>query len=335
MLSDVLFWGVVGAMGLGVLAAAVRMFRRGAPAPEAKALVFELPLPERPSATGMQTTGRLWHRRGGRFALATDRDDDPITALWGASPNEIYAVGWDNIGVRIWDGTQWRKESTPARRLTGVWGNGTQVFAAGHRIYERTRDGRWTQVPVEGEAAGGIHALWGPRPDVVYGVGWHGTVLRRTVTGVWRPERTSSDEGLLSVGGLGPDAVWAVSQDGAILRRRRDTWTEEHRVDAILGAVWGAGNDVYVVGSGGLILHSTGDGRWREQESGTSSQLTGVWGKGPTEVYAYGLQSALLTSRGDGRWRPIRTNFAQQFRAVWSPEGSDDLVIAGEQFYEE
>ena len=79
---------------------------------------IELPLPERPSVPGMQTMGRLWHRSGsGPWQLATDRDDDPIRAIWGSGPDDVYAVGWDNVGVRIWDGTRWRKEPTPARRL--------------------------------------------------------------------------------------------------------------------------------------------------------------------------------------------------------------------------
>jgi hypothetical protein len=89
------------------------------------------------------------------------------------------------------------------------------------------------------------------------------------------------------------------------------------------------------VGTNGFILHSTGDGRWLPEESGTTAQLTGIWGRSPTQVYAYGLQSTLLVRQGNGQWRPIRSSFSGQYCAVWGPDASDDLVLAGEEFYDE
>lgn len=299
---------------------------------------FELPLPERPSTKGMQTMGRLWHRGGpGPWQLATDRDDDPIRAIWGRGPSEVYAVGWDNIGVRIWDGQRWRKETTPARRLSGVWGDKRgSVWVAGNTVYERTPEG-WVPVRIEGSPSGGFLALWGgDRDGIVYAVGSQGAVLRRGPDGVWRLQQAPTDELLVSVWGLGPDALWAISADGGIYRSSGDgVWKEEHRIEAILGGVWGTREGgMLVVGSGGQILHSTGDGRWTAQSSGTQAQLTGVWGRSAAEVYAFGLQSTLLLSRGRG-WRPVPSDYAGEFTAVWGSPGGQDLFLAGERFYME
>jgi hypothetical protein len=274
----------------------------------------------------------LWHRGdAGSWQLATDRDDDPIRAIWGSGPSEVYAVGWDNIGVRIWDGTRWRKETTPARRLTGVWGDGRgRVWVCGDRVYERTAVG-W--LPVQGAEARGFMALWGH--DSVYAVGARGGVLCRGVDGVWRPQQVPTDDLLVSVWGLGPDAIWASSTGGGLFRFSGGSWREEHRVKAILGGLWGTpGAGMWAVGSGGRLLHTMGDGRWFEEPSGTDKQLTGVWGRNASEIYAFGLQSSLLVRRKDG-WQPISSNFSDQFTAMWgSPQGRD-LFLAGERFYSE
>lgn len=56
-----------------------------------------------------------------------------------------------------------------------------------------------------------------------------------------------------------------------------------------LYGIWGSsGGDIYVVGDGGVILHSTGDGKWQPQTSNTTTLLRAVWGVGPTNVYAVG-----------------------------------------------
>jgi hypothetical protein len=45
--------------------------------------------------------------------------------------------------------------------------------------------------------------------------------------------------------------------------------------------VWGSGAaDVYAVGDGGVILHSTGNGSWVPQVSHTTARLYGACGTG-------------------------------------------------------
>ena len=42
------------------------------------------------------------------------------------------------------------------------------------------------------------------------------------------------------------------------------------------------------MGEGGVILHSTGNGSWQKQTSGTTKDLHCIWGSSATAVYATG-----------------------------------------------
>lgn len=86
-------------------------------------------------------------------------------------------------------------------------------------------------------------------------------------------------------------------------------WTTEYQDPLVeLNAVWGSGpNDVYAVGKRGIatvILHSTGNGQWVEQQGRVNAFLLTVWGSGPSDIYAGGSGNALLHSTGDGVWTP-------------------------------
>ena len=176
------------------------------------------------------------------------------------------------------------------RAASRIWGNGTQVFAAGGWIHERTRDGRWTSVPAEGERAGPSDALWRQRPDVVYGVGWHDNVLRRTATRVSRPERTCYGRRALqrwlagTRRGLGREPA---GRDPAASSRYLDRGAPgahaslRRRVGCRRRRLRGRGRR----------LDATLERRRAVAQAGQRHMLalTGVWGKGPTELYACGL----------------------------------------------
>ena len=71
-------------------------------------------------------------------------------------------------------------------------------------------------------------------------------------------------------------------------------------------AVSGSGpNDVFAVGVGGTILHSTGRNGpsldlFAPQSSGTTEALNGVWGSSSTNVFAVGANGTILHSTNDG-----------------------------------
>lgn len=75
---------------------------------------------------------------------------------------------------------------------------------------------------------------------------------------------------------------------------------------ALLRGVWGTdGSDVYVVGDGGTILHSTGDGRWTAQLSPKAVRLDGIAGASATDIYISGNLNTLLHGNGTGQWTTV------------------------------
>ncbi|MGP8078886.1 MAG: hypothetical protein ACLPVI_00035 [Dehalococcoidales bacterium] len=52
-------------------------------------------------------------------------------------------------------------------------------------------------------------------------------------------------------------------------------------------------SDIFVVGSGGIILHYDGNA-WSIMTSGTTDILVGVWGSSQSEVFAVGYNGTIL-----------------------------------------
>ncbi len=109
--------------------------------------------------------------------------------------------------------------------------------------------------------------------------------------------------------------------------------TEEWKADVSLMDIWASGpNDLYVVGFDGMILHSTGDGVWTPQNSGTSEDLLTIWGSGPNDIYVGG-SGLILHSTGNGDWE-IQASFADETIAAMWGSGPND-IYAGVGFGDE
>jgi hypothetical protein len=83
------------------------------------------------------------------------------------------------------------------------------------------------------------------------------------------------------------------------------TWTLLHQIPggATLLGVWGANeNDVYAVGTNGMILNYDGV-QWTVVPSGTTATLTAVSGSSPSDVFAVGLGGTILHFDGF-TWAP-------------------------------
>jgi hypothetical protein len=95
-------------------------------------------------------------------------------------------------------------------------------------------------------------------------------------------------------------------------------WTREGSSQQIIEEVWGSGpNDIYGVGRSGVIVHSTGDGTWVKQTSGTGSNLSGIWGSGPNDIYVSVDSNFILHSTGDGEWEKQTYDPGVTFDNIW------------------
>jgi hypothetical protein len=240
-----------------------------------------------------------------------------LEGIWGASANDIWAVGTSGAGNEIvhFDGQAWSSfdpgpdPDTLVHGLHAVWGSASDdVWAVGGAgiVQIRHWNGtRWTSETTgftnfQGTVYGRCcNAVWGSGPDDVWAAGgdvWHWDGTRWTSFANPDP-----NVDFYSLWGAGPKDVWAVgignTPHGAIFHWDGVMWREVMTSDVPLWAVWGRSpNDITAVGGDGLGLDNVAhfDGQtWTFGQSGTRNALSGVWGD-PNDVFIVGAGGVLL-----------------------------------------
>jgi hypothetical protein len=184
--------------------------------------------------------------------------DDPeflyVTSIWASGPNDIYATGIRNGGFgaiyhSAGDGN-WSAQQATGTRMYGVWGRSkSDVYAVGwtHQVFHTTGDGTWTDLSAQ--FSGSFATVWGNATDVFIA----GASIYRSHAG----------------------GAWTVDGSGGTM-----TWD-------IRGG-WGSASDnVWAVGTSGLLLHRGGNG-WTSVASNTKSDLYAVWGSDASHVWIGG-----------------------------------------------
>jgi hypothetical protein len=229
-----------------------------------------------PSFAGCESIG--W-RRGIGNAL------DDLHAVWGANPNDMYAVG--NAGAIL-------------HSTGGLWSpqvSGTTV---------------------------NLYGVWGASPNDVYIVGGQGTILHSTDGATWTPMAVPVTATLRAISGsITPTQIqiWAVGEQGTILTASyapggSAVWTQEGSgTTAILRGVW-AQNTQFVVAVGDAPVAGTASPTALRRELATGGwspiatptiqpanlaltvALNGVWGSGAGFVAAGDATVASGAPRG-------------------------------------
>lgn len=213
------------------------------------------------NGTILHKTGAGWEIEGG---VLTSQE---LTGVW-VGPDSVYAVGRSGKIARKASGS-WSLESGPLGMpvtddLLSVWGTGggtaQVVYAAGAKGLILRRDGTgWTREAM-GQTDQSISALFGSDENNLWAIGSKGVALRRT-GGRWQSEVIPQLIGsVTAVSGCvipGTANLFAIGTQGAIARRSGTTWFDEASPTGLpFSAISAASlNDVYIVGSSGLILH--------------------------------------------------------------------------------
>ncbi len=261
---------------------------------------------------------------------------DTLTAVWGTSRNDVWAVGSGGTIVHH-DGTGWT--ATPSgvfNTLLAVWGSGpNDVWAVSSTrvILHSTgfTDGKatWTNVPARDEEYL-IRTVWGSSPDDVRIAGWDpwnfpraNQFVKTTLADGGVPWRALS--GKYSEVTYEVTSIWGSS--GA------DVWmTADNSVDLDFG----------VPHERGLIFHGTpSDGgvdaggaadslTWARVDSESSHRLEALWGSSGSDVWAVGVHGTIRhLSAGDERWQPIDSPTTETLRGVWG-SGPNDVWLVGD-----
>ncbi|MBA3463425.1 MAG: hypothetical protein H0T46_25950 [Deltaproteobacteria bacterium] len=236
--------------------------------------------------------GVILHRRDNAWTRMTSGTTQHLRGVWAASPTDVWAVGHAGTILR-YNGTSWSAVTgVTTSDCVAVWGSGpSDVWVASSGRANHWNGSQWTYNSVTGTLLGlsgtGANDVWlatengylkhytgttwgtvmpaggGAQTFAVLalpGVVWTGNItpgsetLRYNGT-AWTPHGTSSTI-FQSYFGTEANNVWAAGS-AKVGHWTGTTW--EITVPAgntnNLWGVSGSGRDVYVVGSGGTILH--------------------------------------------------------------------------------
>lgn len=90
-----------------------------------------------------------------------------------------------------------------------------------------------------------------------------------------------------------------------------------------LGGIWGSsGDNIFVVGEAGTILHYNGKS-WSVMDSGTTVGLEAVWGSSPNDVFAVG---GIILHYDGHQWSTVNTS-VPPLNAIWGSSSSNIFAV--------
>ncbi len=267
--------------------------------------------------------GSILHWNGAQWTVIEQLEPEPIVAMWGSGPTDLWAVGgsyahfdgvawttipedeaqargivamwgsasdaiWavtDSMRLRFYDGQRWREHWDSPTAFTGIWGrSATDLFVCGGQGTIQQYDGNgWSAVSLAG---------WQPCRDID---GSAGSIAVATTGSAYAYRWDGSDWQRSATGGVTTEGVWvhpsgiaiAPGPAGTVLRYDGMAWTTISTGSAAqLRAVWGASaTDVWAAGDGGTILHFDGS-TWAPVPSGSTGTIRRLWGSGTANVLA-------------------------------------------------
>ncbi|WP_224364849.1 WD40/YVTN/BNR-like repeat-containing protein [Hyalangium versicolor] len=167
-------------------------------------------------AVGGQQHGVALHWNGKLWTQVALPSPEPLRAVWGAAPNDVWAAGAAGTLLR-WNGATWRRIPAPTSEvLTGISGTSADdVWLVGPRVAlhwdgTRLREALgWTSLPVDPDEDIVIRRtrLWAIGPNDVVAAG--GSVCQRWNGKAWSRMDCGVQEAR-DVWASGPDDVWVV-----------------------------------------------------------------------------------------------------------------------------
>ena len=249
---------------------------------------------DRDTVVAVSNNGTILHYQHGQWTI-DDNNKSALFAVWGQGPDDIFAVGSE---CTIWhyDGSDWQRQNAPCdnSRLYSVWGDGQDhVFAVGvdGTILQYSRSTQQWEIRASGTEER-LYSIWGSGPGDIFTVGNNGTIRHYDGSGSQvietLPDECPTKERRNPIEGIASDVL-----------PRHETlppWIA-------LNNTWDrGGDDIYVVGKYGTVLHYDG-ATWQTRPSPTQHHLYGVWatavGGEPEHIFAVGAHGTIVRYEGD------------------------------------
>ena len=211
-----------------------------------------------------------------------------LYGVWGAG-SERWAVGDHGTILHTADGgASWTRQlGGTATVLTGIWGaSATDLYVVGNpsTILHSSDGGKnWTREP--SGTGNGLRRVWGSGPEDVWVVGWGETILHSVDGGRSFRERRHGHSAILY-------DVWGAGGTVLAVGARRPppppgAPANPHRADDL------------------VLRSSDGGQRWEQLATGTHAPLYAVGGGGGDDVYLGGPAGTILHLGGDGAWTRV------------------------------
>ncbi len=288
-----------------------------------------------------------------------------LRRIHGSGDSSVWAVGYEGTVLRWngseWK--EMTSGQLPALLNDVYLAASGEAYAVGSgTILRRTAEGTWTQAgPALSQDYRAVH---GSSETNVWVVGAGGFALHWDGS-VWTPHATGTTKTLNAVFVRSPKDAWAVGRDGLAIhwngyswehrplpasREFLDVWATESETIAVgmnglayrysagswsalstdtteaLYGVWGTdANNVWIVGSGGLILHVTGLNSLARVASPTSASLSDISGSGANSVWAVAPSGEFLHWNG-ASWERYSSGTSKRMTAI-SVSGTRGLSV--------
>ena len=169
--------------------------------------------------------------------------------------------------------------------------------------------------------------IWDDGAGSTYAVGQNGGLLRSRNDGPWEYVSLGHNETVVGVWGAAPTDIWLVGSGGLIMRGDGNTFRRiTSNVTGTLLEVWGlSSNEVYITGDRGTILRWNG-ATLEPMVSGVGDELWGIWGASTNALYAVGNNGTLL--RYDGfAWRRMASPDGMPYFDVWGTSENNVFAV--------
>lgn len=237
--------------------------------------------------------GTLLHYDGTTWSKIAFPNQETLYDLFMLGTGDAWLVGDKGTSAHIVGTSVTYVPLTTPANLYGVWGSGpVDLWAVGERGAIMRYDGKgWSEV--ESSTDLNLRSVWGTGVSDVWAVGDNGTIIHYNGT-LWLPISAArgTDE-LNAVWGPGGSstAIVAVGDRGLGLLWSGADWINapfNSVTTRNLNGIWGSGgDDIWMVGEAGEIIHANGPSSVRVSSS-TTAELFGVWGSAANDVFAVG-----------------------------------------------
>jgi photosystem II stability/assembly factor-like uncharacterized protein len=260
--------------------------------------------------------GTILHTADGKTWQPLDaKTSENLQGVWGSGAKRVFIVGSNGTVLRSADqGSTWSSVNTGSNEdLVGIFGLDTsELYIVGHMgtILHSTDDGVTWQKQTSGTSLY-LFGVWASSSTNVFVGGDKGTILHSVDHGATWTAQANPDQTLIpgkatsyirGFWGSSATDVWAVGYPYATgMLHSTDagsTWT----ATKITGYPWGweamwaaSATELYFAGHDGDVRGTLDSGAtWYPQNTGTTVNLFGIWGSGPSDIYAVGALGTII-----------------------------------------